>query len=41
MVHHCYEGKTLCRPFSFFMYHYKEEKAMKIKPFAVEEWMNA
>jgi aspartate/methionine/tyrosine aminotransferase len=23
------------------MYHYKEEKAMKIKPFAVEEWMNA
>jgi len=23
------------------MCHYKEEKAMKIKPFAVEEWMNA
>ena len=28
-------------PFLFIMYHYKEEKAMKIKPFAVEEWMNA
>ena len=28
-------------PFFFIMYHYKEEKAMKIKPFAVEEWMNA
>ena len=34
-------GKALCALFFFIMYHYKEEKALKIKPFAVEEWMNA